>query len=334
MVETLRGPGFCNKELDLYVLRCVLGGRLKRLRVLEWSPHITDSMLQELEAAPTCSANAIRSLKFRGGDVRLTNVMKRLLSTMPALQELTTDVGTEALFGIPATARLICIHLKSSEEVMMGVGNFMSSRPEITSSLKVLNFNRPNLPQRPYLEEYANFLVHTPKTVISLDLSSCILSPPNVLEVRSLCTHLEELSIGAGLRFLELERILLPNVELEGEDNVAEHEEGDAALKFLTVQTPITDAVAICKLRCRLNTVEVKSEKETPRLRYLDIRSMAMEEQRKLKMSVLLGGCCPHLRIVEFSEEVYLTDERMPRVFGAVGWRVRCRGRRCWIERN
>jgi hypothetical protein len=338
LLEILRGPGFCNEELDLHILIFVLQGTFSRLRTLEWGPYITDSMLEALEAAPAYSSNTTTNLRLRGGDEGLTSIVPKLLSTMPLIQNLdlsSTDVTTDALSCIPHAARLTHLNLKPSEEVKTGLTHFMSSLPSITSSLKVLNLNGPmNFPQNQNPDDLSKLLAHLPPTLKSLDMSSCVIYPSNISEIRRLCTHLDELSIGAGLRFRELEPILLPNVEIEVEEDEQEEGSPTTTSKYLTVLAPIADAVAICKLRRRLNTLSVKATEDIPPpLKYLDIRSMALPEQRKLKMSVLLSSTTT-LEIIEFSEEVYLTDERMPKIFGAVGWKLRCRAGRCWIVRK
>jgi len=349
LLEELRGPGFNNEALDFFLLRSVLSGELglERLRKLEWSPYVTDDMAERLLAVPVGEGNGVRELRLRGGDERLSPVVGRILGTMPKIRELElseTEVSAGDLSGLQGTARLTRLSVKPGEDSNVDLAKLMASRPEITSELEVLNLegrtfqDHGNQSQSP--DELSDLLSRLPKTLKSLNINTATIHPSHLSELGRLCGHLTELRLGPGLTFRELESLLIPGLE---NDEFAEDEREDGgvgiASKYMTVLSPIADAVAICRLRRRLASVPANNpmgvrEGRKLKLRYLDIRSMDIEEQRKVKGSVLLGECCAGLEVIELSESVYLTDERMGRVLGSVGWGVRCRGGRCWIERK
>jgi hypothetical protein len=339
LLEELRGPGFHNEGLDLYLLRSLLDGEfgMDRLNVLEWGPYVTDEMLKMLTSVPAGTSNSIRILRLRGGDERLTPVVRKLLGTMPRIQKLDlseTEVTAEALSGLQPTARLTNLSIKPSEDSNAGLAKFMACHPSITNALEVLNLEARTFQQAQSQnqnpDDLSNLLSELPSTLKSLNISTSTIHPSNLSSLSRLCTHLTELRIGPGLRLRELEQLLIPG--LEPDEFEPEEDGGGIASKYLPVLSSIADAVAVCRLRRRLNTIPPSCRTSGGKLRYLDIRSMDVEEQRRLKTSVLLGES--KLEIVEFSESVYLTDERMGRVLGSVGWGVRCRGGRCWIERK
>lgn len=334
-LEILRGPGFCIEALDSLVLGGVIEGCWTRLGALDWGAYVTDSMLETLEATPT-HTNSLRRLKLRGGDGRLTPVVRKLLRVVPFIQHLDlsgTEIDTEVLLALPPSARLRSLNLKPCQASKTGLTKVMLERPEVLGDLECLRFDGLAL-ERNYdkdPDELTALLSRLPPTLLSLDLSYNVVENSHISELRKLCGHLRELRIGAGLHIWELETLLLPHLNLR--NNINLDQDNGMASKYLT---PIADAVAICKLRQRINftTPNAETHYKVPKIAYLDIRSMDIEEQRKLKMSVLLGDACPELRVVEFAEEMYLTDERMGKVFGAVGWRLVCRGGRCWIRRR
>lgn len=94
-------------------------------------------------------------------------------------------------------------------------------------------------------------------------------------------------------------------------------------------------AIAICKLRKRINSVSFAQTPTTSthlkNLKYLDIQDMSISEQRKLFTSLLLSGytTLERIRIGEWGA----SDEILGCVCRGVGWRVVSRGRECWVER-
>ena len=115
-------------------------------------------------------------------------------------------------------------------------------------------------------------------------------------------SNLEELSIGTGLHFRDLERLFLDSsAEFEEKTDATESEDDD---KLSPTLSTMHTAVAICKLRLRLNSTPTPLPKQSrlQKLDYLDIRSMDVLEQRKVKKSILLGAHSEKLRIIELSE--------------------------------
>lgn len=340
-LERLRGPGFCNEELDSWLLASIVTGEpgMNRLRSLEWGPYITNTMLEKLTSLSASSGNWITKLKLRGGDERLTPVVRKLLATMPRLQQLDlseTEVSAEALCGITKTAKLTHLSLKPGETSTAALAHFIASHPSIMRSLQVLSLESRAFSQSQQQTQnpdtLSNLLSYLPSTLKSLNISSLTIQPSNLSQISKLCTHLTELAVGPGLQFRELEQLLVPGLKPHDSHEGLEDESGIAS-KYIAVLSPIADALAICQLRRRLNSIPAHTTTNATELRYLDIRRMDADEQRRLKTSVLLGNVCTGLRIIEISESVYLSEERMGRVVGSVGWGVRCRGGRCWVER-
>jgi len=150
-------------------------------------------------------------------------------------------------------------------------------------------------------------------------------------------SNLEELSIGTGLHFRDLERLYLDSsVEFGEETDATESEEDDKSSPTLsTVHT----AIAICKLRLRLNSTPLPKKSRLQKLDYLDIRGMDVLEQRKIKQSILLGAHSEKLRTIELSEEglsgMGVGNAREIRnVVESVGWKVERWGRRAVLVRE
>jgi hypothetical protein len=59
---------------------------------------------------------------------------------------------------------------------------------------------------------------------------------------------------------------------------------------------------------------------------------MPSYEQRKLRMSVLLGEYAGSLGSIQISEQQF-SDGMLEGLCKAVGWRCLKRGKECWIER-
>lgn len=335
LLETLHGPGASNELLDSQLLDLVFRGRFPRLKSLEWAfCPIAEHVLEELTAIPATMLSLVRRVKLRGGDGNLTSIFERLLSLTPRIQHLdisATTINVDVLSAIPRTAKLTHLILSPSEGLANVLMEFLRSHPETRSSLQVLHFRgQPNGPRNEDgdRDDITSLLPLLPTTLKSLDLSPFPTSPS---QLSSLPTTISELKIGPDLPFHELEKLLLPDLDNEPDPDA---EAPRAESKFNAVLAPITDAVAICKLRRRVNFVPPHSRRRFERLRYLDISAMETSEQRKIMGSVVLGAGSG-VGIVEVGEGVYLEGSaRMRRVVGSVGWKVRWREGRCWVERQ
>lgn len=132
----------------------------------------------------------------------------------------------------------------------------------------------------------------------------------------------------------DLEAIFLSPDDFEemGEES-EEQEPVRMESKYQAVMDPMEEAVAICKLRTRINSTS-SSGSQTLRLRALDISSMTTVEQAKIRNSVLLGPHTGVLGRIELSEKVLGRCGFLKRVCRAVGWDLKTVGRRIWVARK
>lgn len=103
------------------------------------------------------------------------------------------------------------------------------------------------------------------------------------------------------------------------------------------VLAPMRNAIALCKLRQRLNSVVLSPHRPTSTrplsLRYLNIGCLSGDEQGLVKQSVLLGKDTASLRVVELDETEEDEGRVLGRICGAVGWKTSGEARRRWVER-
>jgi len=146
------------------------------------------------------------------------------------------------------------------------------------------------------------------------------------------------LSIGYGPSLTDVETMVLgSSFEFDVEEPPSEstnfRSDRDHT-KYSSVLRPMNDAVQLCKLRRRLSSITLKTLiPKLSSLRYLDIRSMDVNEKSKIGGSVLLATCSSNVEIIEIGE--YLSEkDGLRKLCSAVGWRMKdCRGR-LWIERK
>jgi hypothetical protein len=100
-------------------------------------------------------------------------------------------------------------------------------------------------------------------------------------------------------------------------------------LKHHAVLGPLEIAVAVCTLRARINSASFSDPRST--LRYLDLSGMSVDEQEKLRSTVLLGT---GLEIIEVSEAMMMRFVGLERLWTAVGWECINEGHRCWFQRT
>ena len=164
----------------------------------------------------------------------------------------------------------------------------------------------------------------------------------HVSHLRVLARQLEELSIGSNLSMRDMENVLLSPDYWNVNPDVVDEELPAMESKFASVLGPMEKAAALCKLRQRLNSVVLKPaagqsgnwEELKPSLRYLDISSLALDEQRKIRRSVLLSKETWPLEVIEICERVSFGDEVLPKVCKAVRWDPKWRARRSWLVRS
>jgi len=265
------------------------------------------------------------------------------LGQLPRLRVLDvsrTLITTDALANVPGCARIEHLnisHCASLSPLQFAI--FLSTHPTIKNSL--VSLQAKTIPEEQIFseEDLAKVLANLPPTIKSLNISGSPMTSSHIAYLRPLCPQLKLLDVGSHLRMRDLEEMILG----EGFEFTPEHdsvngmeEGGGFESKYESVMQTMENVVAICKLRQRLNSVVPRQDAATrsrrSTLQYLDISSMEIPEQAKIGMSVLLGKESG-LEIIEVEEGVGRMGG-LKELCGAVGWKPRCVGRRCWIERK
>jgi len=216
-----------------------------------------------------------------------------------------------------------------------GVAHFLRTHPAVGNSLEVLNLDASD--EKPIFaeEDVTSILTSASPRLRVLNLKNSFMTGAHVPLLRSLVGRVEELTVGLGLRMSDLEAIFLPPPENGVADVIPNEEEPvPTDSKHHAILDPMEEAVAVCKVRCRINSTASSSTSETSRLRVLDISGMSTAEQGKIGMSVLLGPQSGVLERIKLSEKVLRRVGILGRVCRAVGWDVESTGRMCWIVRK
>lgn len=288
------------------------------------------------------TSNSITTLTLHGCSNLQSQIFSVLLPQLLKLKYLDladTQITTAALSTIPNTAQITHLNLSNCALSGSELTHFLRSHPAVISKLEILNLNTSI--ENSYLneEDVTSILAHAPPTLRSLGMKNSHMTETHIPHLRRLGKQLEELNVGSYLRMRDLEAIFLSPSQLsESEGSLEEEEEANPALesesKYSAVLDPMETAVAVCKVRRRIDSVSTSSaEGQGSKLKVLDISSMAVAEQGKIRMSVLLGPQSGGLEKVEISEKVMGKMGVLKRVCKAVGWDLISMGRRCWIWR-
>jgi len=268
-----------------------------------------------------------------------SEVFEVLLPQMPRLRVLEarrTQVTVSTLEKIPGSARLVELDLSYCEALDgREMAGFLKSHPAVRGSLEIMNLDASE--ESPFLaeEDITSILSTASPHLKVLTLKNSFMTAVHVPLLRTLVGRIEELTVGQGLRMQDLEAIFLPPQETDVPDILPNEEEPvPTDSKHQTILDPMEEAVAICKLRCRINSIASSTTGETSRLRVLDLSGMSTAEQGKIRMSVLLGPQSGVLERIKISEKVLRRVGILGRVCRAVGWDVESTGRMCWIVRK
>ncbi|KAG9234562.1 hypothetical protein BJ875DRAFT_9235 [Amylocarpus encephaloides] len=334
--------------LDLHVLKRVARGQLPNLRTLEWGPVITPEFEHFLERGGDGVQTRVEKMVVRSTDVEMTSVTKKLLAIMPRVRHLDLTSANvfivDALAGLAERARLVSLTTSIKPSfAWLELSRLMASNPETFEELVMLdlkgNWEVPRLESE---EDITKLISSLPASLRSLNLEGFSTCPYHLHLLEKHCPQLEELSIENGIQMEDLESMLLPPHVVVGEErrDLAEVEtthqpEQNIELKHEPILGPMARAVAVCKLRRRLNSVSIdkSSRKRTSKIRHLRVRGLPYHEQRKLRTSILLGEHSQSLGSIQVSEEE-LADGMLDKLCHAVGWKTYRRGRSCWIERE
>ncbi|PVH75863.1 hypothetical protein DL98DRAFT_426740, partial [Cadophora sp. DSE1049] len=279
----------------------------------------------------------LRDLRLSLSHVKDVGMLHKLLFGLPGLEALTLD----ALASIPSSARLTHLNIWGCRDLDLDrLVEFLVSHPAVKDSLAVLKAGYI-ADGAPLSERQINkFLSQAPRTLRSLDLSMSNMGPSNIPHLQKLCTQLEELSVGQNLDMYDIESILLkPRYDFEDEyRSYPARELTKEEAKHEAILEPMRNALAMCRLRRRLDSVTVSDSKDGKKaresmLRYLNLSSIPAEEQGQIKQSVLFGKETGPLEVVEVADIPWEDFGVLGRLCGAVGWREEWEDKRVWVER-
>jgi hypothetical protein len=335
-----------NCNLDLHILKRLLRSQLPNLRSIEWGPTIVPEFEYFLDHYSDGAITRLTKMVVRSTDTEMTSIVTNLLKTMPRMKHLDLTTSNvfivEALGGLPPNAKLLSLRTSIKPSfACVDLSKFISSNPSIFDSLIMLDLQGDDneVLRLESTEDITKLISCLPSSLSSLNLEGFATCPYHLQLLKQYCPELEELSVENGVRVEDLEEMVLPPHSITGEEcRSLEHAtpqgEETIELKHQPVLGPMAKAVAVCKLRKRLNSVALNLErkKAASNIKHLRLRSMPSYEQRKLRMSVLLGEYAGSLGSIQISEQQF-SDGMLEGLCKAVGWRCLKRGKECWIER-
>lgn len=310
------------------------------------SPSLTWEFAQLCALPDFQASTSITSLNLHECSDLPSHIFSEILPQLPRLQTLDvahTQITTEALSSIPSTARITHLNL-SDCDLLSGetLTHFLRSHTATSSTMVSLNLES-SANKIPFLSEddVSSILSHAPPTLRVLNLKNSMMTTTHIPLLRRLAPQLEELTLGSNLRMRDLEAAFLAAEDSSENDRALdEDEEGAEQLlptesKYATVLDPMAIAVAICKIRQRISSVPVSSyASSAPMLKRLDISGMGLEQQEKIRMSILLGAQSGGLEVIEISEKVPGRVSNLKRICTAVGWDMEYVGSRCILVRQ
>ncbi|KAH9217846.1 hypothetical protein DL95DRAFT_385971 [Leptodontidium sp. 2 PMI_412] len=306
----------------------------------------TQMLRGAFDSLPDELSSSIRSLKFTdtsgAGGLHIPGVLEHLLPRMGKLRVLDvsrTCVTVEALSSIASSAKLTHLNIWGCRDLDLDeLVTFLTSHPAVKDSLAVLKAGYV-ADAAPLSERQINtFLSQAPRTLRSLDLSMSNMGPSNLPHLQKICRQLEELSVGRNLEMYDIEHILLkPTYEFQDEyRSFPLQETTKEEAKHEAILEPMRNAIALCRLRHRLDSVVLSEDGRQVRastLRYLNLSSISAEEQGQIKQSVLLGSQTGSLEVIELANIPWEDFQALPRLCAAVGWREHWEDKRVWVER-
>jgi hypothetical protein len=284
----------------------------------------------------------LTSLTFRPNSVSGAEFLHSILPRCPKLRFLDvsyTNITCEILSAIPSTARLTHLILSHCQSLSgRKLAEFLTTHPAAINSLVALDCSEVSIYNYEPLDNHdiSKILSHLPQTLRSLNLAGSSVTRSHLPYLRDACRQLEELSVGGELTVNDLEEVILGS-GYTFEDMYGENFPPSMG-KYGTIMGPMEDAVALCRLRKRLNSVTLRPQRDrtvtSSRLLYLDLSSMTQLEQANIAKSVLLSAQSMPLGIIELSGIYHEDFGSLRKTIGAVGWRCKWIVSRFWIERR
>lgn len=256
------------------------------------------------------AALSLKRISFHECNTLPASSLETLLPRLPLLTHLDlgrTRITDTALESIPTEARLTHLNLtKCTQLTGTGVVKFLTTHPAVKDTLVYLNLfcdtSRYRLLNQTNIED---LLPKLPQTLRSLSLSGSKMTAAQLPLLLPLTKHLEELSLGyTDLAMSDLNSIFLPRPPADKNDRSAISEE-------------------------ELNWIPHT-------LRYLDLTGIPSVTQPSLFGSscVLLGPATAPLEVLELSEKVIASLQKLKNTNKRLGWVVKDLGRRGWYVRE
>jgi len=230
-------------------------------------------------------------------------VFERILPSLPRLTHLDvagTRITDAALMSIPRTARLTHLNIAKCKLLSARtVIEFLTNHPA-AKNLVFLSIAADARTDQPYRTEDINELLPIlPKTLKSLSLKGARMEEGHMDLLRPLTKHLEELSIGRGVKLQDVNRLLVPD---ETDDVGMQVDWVPHTLKFLDLSDMWSND--------------------------LDLNYMLGNE-----CAVLKSFSAP-LTVVELAEDVFKRVSKSLHTLERIGWRTSECGVRAWIVRQ
>lgn len=342
LITEFRAPSDTTSLIDDQVMDRLLN-ELPNLKVLDLnncsSPAFAAAFTSTIQQLPRSNFLPFTSLEISNAFIT-PDVLHDLLPRLKYVKVLSlaeTTVTVQALATLPNSVALRhlnvadCPLLQRAELVAFVLSHSHLQQSLVSLNASVSSHSGIASPDFGAMDT-ARFLRKAPKTIQHLRIGGWPMNSSCIDILRAKMADIKELEIGTGLRMVDLEKLFLDRPEqdshLTADGDTAEQEDKSSPL-IKTMRT----AVAISKLRRRLKDVPPPKIPQTS-LEYLDLRSMALEEQASIGESVILGEHSGALKAVEVSEEAFIGQEGevLRRVVQSVGWKTK-EGRRRIIFR-
>ncbi|KAI0427964.1 hypothetical protein F5Y09DRAFT_332924 [Xylaria sp. FL1042] len=291
---------YVDEDIDVHVLRKLFFG-LERLQGLDFCACSSapfkaafESILSDdwPQALPITRLSLHRCINLPSA------VFDTLLPRLPNLTHLDvagTRITDEALMSIPHTARITHLNLAKCRLLSSsGVIDFLTHHPAVKNLVYLsvaADFRSYELLDE---DEVTRLLPILPSTLRSLSLKGSKMNASHINLLRPLTKHLEELSLGRRLKTEDINRLFLPDEEMEQLDWIPH------TLKYLDLSDYVAGSLSLPAL---------------------------------FSNNSLLNRHSAPLEVVELPDDAYTRLSRSPPVTRA-GWMATDFGSRAWLVRK
>lgn len=264
------------------------------------------------------------------------------MSSLRTLDVAHTDISCRALRRIATTARLTHLDVSHCRNIPgVEFAHFIVRHSAMKYSLVSLlasdvSYGGQLLTER----EVTLILSNAPPTLRSLNLGFSEMNRKHLPYLRKLSSQLEELGVGRDLCLRDIEHVLMSSrYSFNAEDRHIKHWTLlEAEPKHESIFGPAKDAVAVCRLKQRLQSISPRPFSgtlgATSTVRYLDISTIPPQEQEKMKQTVLWSKESMPLAVIEVSGVKKCPSASFLNISRTFGWQAGYTDERCWLERK